>query len=543
MTESVASTAVEQPTLRPWYRRLDEIRGLLLFLVSAAQMLDIINVASVTITLPAILKDVKFEVNQLQWVVSAYALAFSGFLLIGGRMGDLFGHRRIFIIGLTWFSIWALVNGFASTPVFMSVGRALQGMGAGFTIPSALAILTTTFPVGPERTKALAVFGGSGAVGSVVGVLLGGILGDTIGWRWIFRLTAIIGFALGIMAVFIIPASKGVSLNQDRRVDYGGLFSFTIGVVAIVYYLSEGPSAGWAAARTLAPFIVGVVLLVAFVVIQFKIDYPIMPPRIWKSRRFVASVVGAAAISASMNGLIFFSSLAFQNVMGYSPIKTALCYLVHGIGAIVTVASLTKIVTLVRTKILMMIGWLFVIASGILFAQIKHDSSYWSIAFPSLILNFLGMAPVWLSCQINAVMDAADEDQGVVGSVYNSALQIGGPIGIAITNVIAEQRNPLGTQGAALLVGYRAAFYAVAIISGVGLVLTAITAANQDPPTMNEKQTENSEDAAAAAKTIKQISEEQVDQDLEVGVAKAESLTSASSFRDGKIDDSEKTIR
>ncbi|KAF9159976.1 hypothetical protein DFQ26_006001 [Actinomortierella ambigua] len=414
-------------------------------------------------------------------------------------------------------------------------------MGAGFTIPSALAILTTTFPVGPERTKALAVFGGSGAAGSVVGVLLGGILGDTIGWRWIFRLTAIIGFALAILAVAVIPASKGVSLNNDRRVDYGGLFSFTLGIVAIVYYLSEGPGAGWAKARTLAPFVVGVVLLAIFVIIQFKIDYPIMPPRIWKSRRLVASVISIAAISAAMNALIFFSSLTFQNVMGYSPLTTALCYLVHGIGAIVAVAALTKLVTFVRTKIIMVVGWLFFIASGILFAQIQSDSSYWSIAFPALILNFLGMAPVWLACQINAVMDAADEDQGVVGSIYNSALQIGGPIGIAITNVIAEQRNPLGTKGAALLAGYRAAFYAVAIISGVGLLMTILLAANQDPPKMREgKLSENPEEAAAVAMAPKQESQEVVDHDLEIGIAKPESLTSTASFHDGKFEYSEK---
>ncbi|KAI8595056.1 major facilitator superfamily [Dissophora ornata] len=157
------------------------MKGLLLMLMSMAQMLDIINVASVTITLPDIMKEVGYKVDQLQWVTSAYALAYGAFLLIGGRLGDLFGHRFIYIMGVTWFSIWALVNGFAKDPIVMSVGRALQGMGAGFTVPSALAILTTTYPVGPERTQALAIFGGTGAIGSVIGVLLGGILGSTIG--------------------------------------------------------------------------------------------------------------------------------------------------------------------------------------------------------------------------------------------------------------------------------------------------------------------------------------------------------------------------
>ncbi|KAI8597265.1 major facilitator superfamily-domain-containing protein, partial [Dissophora ornata] len=253
-----SSTIVPQ---LPWYRRLNQNKGLLLILVSMAQMLDIINVASVTITLPDIMREVGYKVDQLQWVTSAYSLAYGAFLLIGGRFGDLFGHRRIYIIGVTWFSIWALVNGFAKDPIIMSVGRALQGVGAGLTVPSALAILTTTYPAGPERTRALSVFGGTGAVGSVLGVLLGGIFGSTIGWRWIFYLTAIIGFAMAILGVVVIPAEQGEPNVSDRRIDFVGIISFTLSIVAIIYYLSEGPASGWGAASTLAPLLVGLALL------------------------------------------------------------------------------------------------------------------------------------------------------------------------------------------------------------------------------------------------------------------------------------------
>ncbi|KAF9346987.1 hypothetical protein BGX26_001497 [Mortierella sp. AD094] len=480
------SSSTVAPSL-PWYRRLNQSKGLLLALVSMAQMLDIINVASVTITLPDILREVGYKVDQLQWVSSAYALAYGAFLLIGGRFGDLFGHRRIFIVGVTWFAIWSLVNGFAHNPIVMSVGRALQGMGAGFTVPSALAILTTTYAAGPERTQALAVFGGTGAIGSVLGVLLGGIFGSTIGWRWIFYITSILGFLMGILGFLVIPPEMSDSKATDRRIDYFGILSFMVGVVTIIYYLSEGPSSGWTVASTLAPLIVGIVMLVVFVVVEYKIDYPIMPLRIWRSRRLVASCVTIICVSASMNGMIFFSSLVLQNVLGYTPLHTSFAYIVHGVGAIVTIIALTKLVTMVRTKILMIVGWFFLIASGMLWAQIKTDSSYWSIPFPSLILNFLGMAPVWLCCQVNSVADADDEDQGVVGAVYNVSLQIGGPIGIAITNIIANTRNSPTDIGAALLPGYRAAFYAVGIIAAVGLVLTIILASNSDPPNMHTK--------------------------------------------------------
>ncbi|KAG9064869.1 hypothetical protein KI688_003130 [Linnemannia hyalina] len=494
--------ATSTKPLLPWYRRLNQNKGLLLALVSMAQMLDIINVASVTITLPDILKEVGYSIDQLQWVTSAYSLAYGAFLLIGGRFGDLFGHRRIYILGVTWFSIWSVVNGFAKDPVIMSVGRALQGMGAGFTVPSALAILTTTYPVGPERTFALSVFGGTGAVGSVVGVLLGGILGSTIGWRWIFYFTAILGFIMAILGFVVIPAEKGVSKIEDRRIDIFGAGAFCAGIVCIIFYLSESPVSGWASAKTLAPLIVGLVLIVSFVVIEHKIDYPIMPLRIWKSQRLIASCLIILCVSAALNAMIYFSSLLLQNVLGYTPLKTSLAYIVHGVGAIVAIVIITRIVAKVRTKIITIVGWFFFIASGIVLAQIKADSSYWSIPFPSLILNFMGMAPVWLCCQINCVADADDDDQGVVGAgtllytvllmhlqkkdLYNVALQIGAPIGIAVANIVANNKNGRLAVGAELLPGYRSAFYTYAIMAGVGLVVTIIFAANSDTAKMHE---------------------------------------------------------
>ncbi|KAG0327778.1 hypothetical protein BGZ99_006885 [Dissophora globulifera] len=402
-------TTIDVKLRLPWYRRLKEMKGLVIALMSMAQLLDIISISSITITLPDIQRDVGFKVDQLQWVASAYALAYGASLLAGGRFGDLFGHRLIFIVGSGWFSIWALVSGFAKDPIVMSIGRAFQGVGAGFTVPSALAILTTSYPVGPERNQALAIFGGTAALGSVLGTVFGGILGSYAGWRWIFYITSIIGCLMVFLGLLIIPDEKGESASTDRRIDYIGLTSFTFGIVGVIYYLSEGPAAGWASAQALAPFLV-----------------------------------------------------------------------VHGVGIIVTIGALTKLVTFVRTKIIMTVGWLFFIGSGILFAQIKQESSYWSIAFPALILNCLGLAPSWLCCQLNSVADADDGDQGVVGAVYNVALQIGAPLGIAISNIVANSLNAPGATGVDLLPGYRAAFYTCAGIGGLGLFTTVLIAANQD---------------------------------------------------------------
>ncbi|GJJ74639.1 hypothetical protein EMPS_06997 [Entomortierella parvispora] len=465
---------------RTFLQSLKENKGLLLAIVSFAQMLDIINVASVTIVLPKVMVDVGYKVDQLQWVSSAYSLAYGAFLLLGGRLGDLFGHRNIYILGVTWFSIWSIVNGFSHSPVMLSISRALQGMGAGFTVPSALAILTTTYPVGPERTRALSIFGGTGAVGSVVGVLMGGILGSTIGWRWLFYITGIIGSSLVIAGFLVIPADQSQGKVEDRRIDFIGLTFFSAGIVTIIYYLSEGPASGWAVAKTLTPLIVGLVLLVAFVVVEYKIDYPIMPLHIWRSRRLVGACATALVMMAAMNAHFYFTSLAFQNVLGYSPLRTSLAFIVHGVGAIIGVGILSVVVNKVRTKIIIIVGWLFLIASGVLWAQLKAGNSYWSVPFPALILNLIAMVCIWLCCQINSVADAADEDQGVVGAVYNTCLQVGAPIGIAISNIVANDKNSPTAVGAQLLPGYRDAFYSYVVLAAVGLVVTLIVNPNND---------------------------------------------------------------
>ncbi|KAG0258185.1 hypothetical protein BG011_003450 [Mortierella polycephala] len=443
-----------------------------------AQMLDIINVASVTIVLPKIMHDGQFC------------------LRFGIR--HLFGHRNIYMLGVAWFSIWAIVNGFAKNPIMMSVGRALQGMGAGFTVPSALAILTTTYPVGPERTKALSIFGGTAAVGSIVGVLLGGILGSTIGWRWMFYITGIIGFIILALGFFVIPAEKSQGIVEDRRLDVFGMVTFTAGIVLVIYYLSEGSTAGWASAKALAPFIVGIVLLITFVIIEFKIDYPIMPLHIWQSRRFVASCATMFFMMAALNAHFYFASLALQNVLGYTSLKTSLAFIPHGVGAIIIVAILSVLIGRVRTKIIIVAAWFFLIASGVLWAQLKATSLYWAIPFPSLILNTIAMSCIWLTCQINSVADAADEDQGVVGAVYNVCIQIGAPVGIAVSNIIANNKNSIIAVGPELLPGYRDAFYSFAVMAGVGLVVTLVISPNSDLVNSQAKDTETGEACSAS---------------------------------------------
>ncbi|KAF9109100.1 hypothetical protein BGX27_008010 [Mortierella sp. AM989] len=494
MAESVASTITTQITQSkalssedtkikslPWYKRLQQTKGILLFLICMAQMLDIINIASVTIALPSIQRDVHYKPSQLQWIISSYALTYSAFLLVGGRMGDLFGHRRIFLIGTSWFTVWSLVCGFARDPIFMSVSRGLQGAGAGFTIPSALALLTTTYPLGPERTFALSMFGGAACIGQTIGVLLGGVFDATIGWYWIFYVTAIISASLAVAGFFIISKANDNPATADRRIDYVGVLLFMVGIIAIVYYLSESNSSGWGSAKTLPPFIVGIALLIAFVIWEQRIEYPIMPFRIWRSLRFLSSVIVITCVTSTYNTMIFFTSLTFQDVLKYSPIITACCYIVHGVGLVIGLYTVTKLFVYMRTKFVMLIGWVLIIASSIIFAQIVPGASYWHYAFPALVVNCIGLSPTWMCCQVNVVADASDEDQGIVGAVFNVAMQLGGPLGLAISTIVSESYQGVDGTPIALMDGYRPAFYTFGVFGAVGFVLAALLASNQDP--------------------------------------------------------------
>ncbi|KAF9577522.1 hypothetical protein BGW38_007215, partial [Lunasporangiospora selenospora] len=400
--------------------------------------------------------------------------------------GDLFGHKKVFLIGTTWFAIWALICGFARNPIFMSVARAIEGAGAGFTIPSALAILTTTYPLGPERTFALSMFGGAAITGQTIGVLLGGVFDATIGWAWIFYLTAIISGLLAVAGYLIIPWQQDFAPVEDRRIDYLGAASFTIGIVAVIYYLTESVTAGWGVAKTLAPFIIGLVILAGFIYLEGKIPYAIMPYHIWKSRRFASTIGIIICVTATYNTMIFYTSLTFQGVLHFNSLITACCYIVHGVGLFIGLYTVTRLFKYMRTKYIMMIGWLFIISSAIVFAQIKEGSTYWQYAFPAFIINCIGLSPTWMCCQVNAVADAEDEDQGVVGAIFNVGIQMGAPIGLAISTIISESFTPahiLGSEEApaALMKGYSAAFYSFAVMGGVGLIAVIIFASNQDP--------------------------------------------------------------
>ncbi|KAF9438099.1 hypothetical protein BGZ76_009792 [Entomortierella beljakovae] len=430
-----------------------KLEPLMLYIVSMAQFLDIVNGASMTVAMLPIAKELHFEVQQQQWLISSYALSFGGLLLIAGRMGDLFGHRKVFLSGLLWFGIWSLVNGFSKTPVMLCISRALQGIGAAAQIPTALALIAIKYPVGKARTQALSIFGAIG----------------------------------GVFAIPDAPGLHGVS----PKIDFGGSFTVTGGLVCVIYYISSGVEVGWASVQTLPVLCAGIVLLGTFIMIEKKISYPIMPFHIWKHRAFSTSFVLIFIMQAAFQGYLYYSTLIFQEILGYPIMKTSLSYLVHGLSGIVVYSILGNFLPRLPLKPIIALGFICLACSGLMFAFVTPTTSYWTLPFFAMIVNVFGLGLVMLPAQITALKDASDDDQGVVGAIYNVGLQIGAPFGLAILTVISGKLN--GEEpGPERMHGYKYALFGDVGFALLGLVLTIIflpnVRANNDPaPTSLEE--------------------------------------------------------
>jgi MFS family permease len=421
-------------------------------------------------------------VTEVLWILNAYTVTFAGLLLFAGRLGDLFGHRRVFMFGLFWFALWALIVSFSTSPLMFILSRALQGIGAACTIPSAMALIATNHPAGPARTKAFAIFGAFGGLGAITGILLAGGLVVSIGWAWIFRVSAIAAFLLLGLSYFVIPGDSSVERGEEGRprVDFLGALTGTLGVTGIVYYISTGVGYGWASPKTLPVLVVSVLLLAAFLVIEARVQSPLMPLRVWKVKSFTTSVVLAFVSMAKFQGIVYYSNMVFQEIYQWTPIQTALGFLVHALFSVLIFPIIGQILPRLPLKPLILTGFLLRSITALMLSFVTKDTSYFSIPFPAFILHVFGMVFTLLPLQITAIRDAENQDQGLVGALFSMGLQLGAPFGIAILNVIAISVNGNssdavvvrggggggGGGGEVLMKGFRVVFFA---IMGMGL--------------------------------------------------------------------------
>jgi EmrB/QacA subfamily drug resistance transporter len=452
-------------------------RWRILAVVATAFFMTILDVSIVNVALPSIGRDLDFSQANLQWVITAYAIAFGGFLLLGGRAADLLGRRAVFIVGVVLFTAASLVCGLAQNESMLIASRAVQGLGGAIISPAALSIVTTTFEEGSERNKALGVWGALGGSGAAVGVLAGGVLTEYLSWRWIFFVNVPIGALVLLLTPRIVPESRREGV--ERHYDALGAVLVSSGLALLVYAISEAPNVGWGTARTILLLIGSGVLLVAFLVNERRIEDPLMPFHIFRVR----TVAGANAVGFLLGGVLFANffvlTLYVQDVLGYSAIKTGVTFVATAGTAVVAAGVAQALTTRFGPKPIIVIGLALLVAAMVWYAQIPVHGKFASDLLPGYLLVGVGIAFSYVPVSIASLAGVAEQEAGLASGLINTSQQVGGAIGTAIASTIFTTHfKSLRIEGRslpeALTGGYAWAFWGLAVIAVLAL-LAALT--------------------------------------------------------------------
>ncbi|MFC8502377.1 MFS transporter [Pedococcus sp. NPDC057267] len=421
--------------------------GIALTVISAAQLMVVLDGTIVNIAMPHIMTDLGFTQDNLSWVVTAYTLAFGGLLLLGGRLGDLFGRRTVFMTGVLLFAGASLLGGLAQTEGMLLGARALQGVGAALASPTALALITTTFPAGPARNRAMGVYAAMSGAGAAVGLILGGALTE-IDWRWTMFINVPIGLAVALLAPRFLPES----VRAEGRVDVPGAILGTGGLVSLVYGLTHAASDSWSSATTITTLALGVVLLVAFVAVEARSSHALMPIRILADRTRGTSFVVMLVVGAAMFAMFYFLGLYIQQVLGYSPLKSGFAFLPFSAGIVVAAQVASTLMTRVDPRWISGFGALLASVGMFGFSRLGVDSSYAGGLLPWIVTLSVGMGLTFVPMTLTATAGVAKEDSGVASAVLNTMQQVGGSLGLAtLSTVFANAAKDRGAElGAAL---------------------------------------------------------------------------------------------
>jgi len=456
----------------------DSHRWQALVLVCVAFFMTVLDVSIVTVALPSITRALHFSPTSLQWVLTAYAITFGGFLLLGGRAGDILGRRLMFMIGLTIFVAASLTCGLASGPGILIGARAVQGFGAAIISPATLAIITTTFNEGPERNKALGIWGAMGGAGAAAGVLFGGILTRYLGWEWIFFVNVPVGALVLAATPFRVHESRAVL--ESRRFDVVGATSVTGGVALLVYAISRAPAIGWGSAQTIGLVIGSLVVLVFFVVWESRVKAPLMPLSIFKTG-MVSSANGVSLLlGATVFGNFFLLTLYVQDVLGFSALRTGLTFLATA-GTTVIVAGIAQAATSrVGPRPVMATGMALLVGGMVWYAQIPVRGRFLPNLLGGYLLVGVGLALAFVSVSIAALTGIGPKVAGLASGLINTSQQVGGALGVAVTGSVAVSRaNSLLASGHdsayALTHGYALGFWVIAGVALAGLILAITT--------------------------------------------------------------------
>ena len=442
----------------------------ILVLVCLAQFMVILDATVVNVALPSIQSDLKMSEANLQWIVNAYTLVFGGFLLLGGRAGDLLGRKRLFLGGVVVFTIASLLDGLAQNQGMLIGARALQGLGAAFISPAALAIVSTTFKEGSDRAKALGVWAAIAIGGSAVGLVLGGALTQAFSWPWIFFINVPVGIATFVAALRLIPESKDES--AERSFDVAGAVAVTGGLMSLVYAIVQAQQKGWGSAQTIVTFLVAAVLLVGFVFIELRAKAPLVRLSIFRIRSLSAANVVMFLVASGLFAMFYFNSLYIQRVLGYGPLEAGLAFLPFTAGIMVSAGIASAFATRIGVRVVAGIGMSLTIVGLLLLTRLPVDGSYAADVLPALLLSSLGMGAVFMPLTLVATTGLQDDDQGLASGLFNTSQQVGGALGLAILATISASRTSGsgGTKTEALVNGFHWAFAGSALFVFAGLI-------------------------------------------------------------------------
>jgi EmrB/QacA subfamily drug resistance transporter len=448
-------------------------KWLVLAVVGTAFFMTILDVAIVNVAIPSIQKDLDIAESTVQWVITAYAITFGGFLLLGGRMSDLLGRRRIFIAGLVLFTLASLACGLAWSASVLILSRAVQGLGAAIISPAALSIVTTTFDEGAERNKALGIWGALGGSGAAVGVLLGGILTKYLGWEWIFFVNVPVGALVLALTRPIVPESRA-DLGH-RRFDVVGALSVTGGLALFVYAISKAPDVGWGTGRTIGVLVASIVILAFFVVWELRTTAPLVPFGIFRIRTLTGANVVGFLLGASIYANFFILTLYVQQILGWSALKTGVTFLATAGTTVIWAGVAQALVTKVGPRLVMTVGLAVLAVTMLGYTRLPVDGSYWPDLLPLYVVFALGLAFGFIPVTIAGFIGVPHDQAGLASGLLNTSQQIGGAFGVAITSTIFVSQAKSGHfTPQAFTSGYHWAFAALVGFAALGSVLAFV---------------------------------------------------------------------
>ncbi len=464
--------------------------NLALVVIAMAQLMVVLDATIVNIALPSMQRALHFTPTGLEWVINAYTLVFGGFLLLGGRAGDLLGRRRMFVVGLLVFTLASLAGGLATNATWLIAARAAQGVGAAIIAPTVLSLIADTFPEGAPRNRAMGIYAAMAGAGGATGLLLGGLITSYLSWRWVLFVNVPIGLLLAIGGPRVLAATSG----RPGRFDFPGALTVTGGMTLLVYALNRAATYGWSNSVTLWTLVGAAVLLASFIMIEVRSEQPLMPLRIFFHRNRSGAYGLSLAIGLALFGMFFFLTLFVQNILGYTPIRAGLAFLPVTAGIVLTATLVSQTIGRIGPRLPITLGPL-VVAGGLfwLSRMTEHTTYVWGVLGPMAMLG-AGVALIFVPLSLIAVSGAHPRELGLASALLNVGQQVGGSIGLALLGTIAAtvtknqlQTVPLSHPAVthAVVAGYSAALQVSTVITLIGFVIALLVIRSRPQPAID----------------------------------------------------------